>query len=307
MSKRICVYIKSKEDEQKWKEFLGHYFPNHYAKEILNQDLISTPSSSKRIGVEPSGFGWLSLLCKTYGGFIEVKDFDEFKTTDCYKQIIANGIKLDEGEPSVVSVHLFEIKFDRGGPHWVSISNIPKNMMDDFISYLYELDREIILDKYIPGGFVGVAIRPYLDKTKLVKKIIKDIKNKVDVNEMLNNIHFSLNDNNNPNNLHFVEDLYEYYLSKGIEKEIAKKACYDYQSRHEVLKEDEEYQSILKWMDNHWCFTSRWAFIYMFRHEFILFMRKEGYQVSVKNGWVLNDKQREIKLGLIDGDGKLLA
>ena len=307
MSKRVYVCIKSKEDESKWKQFLAFYFPNHYAKEMLNEDLVSSSTSSKRIGLDPNGYGWLSFLCKTYGGFKEVEDFKEFKTTDCYKQIIANGIKLDEGEPSVVNVHHFEISFDREGPHWVSISNIPKNMIDDFISYLYELDREIILDRYIPGGFAGVAIRPYLDKTDLAKKIIVDIKNRMDVNTVLNNIHFSLNDNNNPYNFHFVEDLYEYYLSKGLDKSTAKKACYENEYRLQVLKEDKEYQSILKWLENHWPFTSRWTFIYMFRSEFILFMRQAGYQVSVKGGWVLNDKQREIELGLIDKNGNLLG
>ena len=44
----------------------------------------------------------------------------------------------------------------------------------------------------------------------------------------------------------------------------------------------------------------------MFRKEFIRYMKQKGFDVVVDGGWVLNDKEREVKLGLIDKDGHLI-
>ena len=202
---------------------------------------------------------------------------------------------------------IYEISFIAGTINWVSISSIDKNTLDAFIDYLYKLDRDIILDKYIPGGLVGVAVRPYLDKTSIVEKMIREIKSNNNVNLMLSHIHFSFSDNNNPFHFYFVEDLYDYLLSHDIDKETAIEACFDKDKRKELLKDNQEYQDILKWLSTgYWPFSSRWKFIYMFRSEFINFMKERGYTVSIKGGWILNDKNREMKLGLIDIEGNLL-
>ena len=97
---KVYVYIKTKRDEKKWKEFLYQYFPNHYASKILKEDLISTNECAKRIGINPKGFGWLSQMIARLGTYLKVNDFNEFKKTRCYKQIIKNGINYEEGEPS---------------------------------------------------------------------------------------------------------------------------------------------------------------------------------------------------------------
>lgn len=109
----VYLEITSKEDEKKWKEFLGHYFPNHYAKDILNRDLVVIQSKerhqSKRIGIDVNGFGWLSSMCLHYGDpelFIQVKDFEEFKETDVYKHIVNTGPSFEEGEPRIIHLRL---------------------------------------------------------------------------------------------------------------------------------------------------------------------------------------------------------
>ena len=104
----VYLEIKSKEDEKKWKEFLRHYFPNHYASSILDEDLVvQEPDKchiSKRIGVGVDGFGWLSGMCLHYGReyFIHVEDFEEFMKTDIYKAIVDNGPTLKEGSPQII-------------------------------------------------------------------------------------------------------------------------------------------------------------------------------------------------------------
>ena len=58
----------------------------------------------KRIAVGVSGFGWLSGMILYYARkyFIEVKDFEEFKTTKVYEDIVKNGPRTDEGEVVVL-------------------------------------------------------------------------------------------------------------------------------------------------------------------------------------------------------------
>lgn len=111
----VSVYLEitSKKDEKKWKRFLKHYFPNHYASKILEENLVvENPTKghiSKRIGVSVDGFGWLSSMILHYapkGYYIEVANFEEFKKTEIYKQIIINGPMFGEGEPQCVPLIL---------------------------------------------------------------------------------------------------------------------------------------------------------------------------------------------------------
>ena len=106
---KVYVYIKTKQDEKKWKEFLGHYFPNHYASKILKQDLLSTKERVNRLGVSPDGFGWLSQMIAGLGTYLEVQDFEEFKKTYCYKQIVKNGVGYKEGNKKKKKIPLSRI------------------------------------------------------------------------------------------------------------------------------------------------------------------------------------------------------
>ena len=109
---KVIVEIKSKEDEQLWKQFLKKYFPNHYASGILNEDLVidmdlankGKAYESKSIGIDEDGFGYLSFKLAYFGGFKEVANFEEFTKTKCYKAIINNGVSLKVGEPKVVKI-----------------------------------------------------------------------------------------------------------------------------------------------------------------------------------------------------------
>ena len=77
--KACCMYAgyKTKEDEKKWKEFLSYHFPNHYASSILKEDLIDNGFWSKRIGVSPEGYGWISARFSHCGKFID-REIDIF-------------------------------------------------------------------------------------------------------------------------------------------------------------------------------------------------------------------------------------
>ena len=108
----VYVEIESIEDETKWKKFLKHHFPNHYAVDILDKNLVTEPSDRfggrkvHRIGVGIQGFGYLSARCmivgKRSGVYIKVKDFEEFKETDVYKTIVKQGPKLEKGSPNII-------------------------------------------------------------------------------------------------------------------------------------------------------------------------------------------------------------
>ena len=109
----VYFEIKSRKDEKKWKEFLRQYFPNHYAIGLLEEDLIVEEKCycrpSRIISVGTHGFGWLSLTCLYYGGpklYVHVNDFEEFKQTNIYKEIVDNGPMLGEGEPQVIRCKL---------------------------------------------------------------------------------------------------------------------------------------------------------------------------------------------------------
>ena len=105
----VYLEITSREDEKKWKKFLKHYFPNHYASKILGYDLVvENPFEihpPKRIAVNVNGYGWIAMMIvclSAKGSYIPVKDFDEFMQTDIYKQIVANGPTLEKGKPQCV-------------------------------------------------------------------------------------------------------------------------------------------------------------------------------------------------------------
>ena len=102
----VYVEIETIEDEARWKEFLMHYFPNHYAIKVLDRNLVIEPPDQfgarkiHRIGVGIHGFGYLSTRCmivgKRSGVYKKVKDFKEFKETDVYNAIVKQGPKIEK-------------------------------------------------------------------------------------------------------------------------------------------------------------------------------------------------------------------
>ena len=200
------------------------------------------------------------------------------------------------------------------GLNWVAVSSITKEDLNGFIEYLCSLNRDIEVLPFIPGGLIGFRVKADKDETKSVIQIAKDIKNKVDKDKMLNH-HF-------PGDLyekqfstmHFIEDEYEFYLSLGIDKAPALNAIgYDEARIKQFLMVGElKNNSKLKALAHRrsvWIQYpkySRYVFVYMFRKEFLKYMSSKGYDVESDGGWVLNDKKREIELGLIDINGNLL-
>lgn len=208
----------------------------------------------------------------------------------------------------------YKISFVSDVPNWVSISSIDRKTLDSFIDYLYSLKRDINVFPYIPGG--GPFGNPCLDKTYVPKAIAKDIKQKVPVNKMLNN-HITRDENDKSCfGIHFIEDVYEFYLSIGIEKKRAFETsinqyhCDEIKERLMInsFKNNRKLRKFAEWKGNnyvHYPYHSRWVFIYMFRNEFKKYMHDRGYKVVVDGGWIINDKKREMKLGLIDENGEL--
>lgn len=209
------------------------------------------------------------------------------------------------------------------GCNWALISTIDKKTFYEFAEYLYSLKRDIVVVPYIPGGLVSAVIpHPELDRTYLVRRIANDIIANVPICELLNkyfcHLWHDIKDYNNPYNIFFIEDLFEYLLSSGVlTKDEACKMSYDLPhyckkySLEDKPKTKELMMSFIKWHDTHpthapYVGISRWNFIYMFRNEYLKYMDNKGYEVVVEGGWVLNDKKREIKLGLIDKEGRLL-
>ena len=371
---KIYVTIKTKADERRWKEFLGKYFPNHYAKRLLEDDLVINYEDyldgkgydSKNIAVEMDGYGYISRMLIYYGHYEKVFDFADFRDTLLYKRIVERGVVLERGEPSCINIpvsddgkllrkeyidgkEIYKITFKKGEKHnWINVSSISKEVFYSFIDYLYSIgkdpyssNRMIVIMPYVSGGApCGVGI-PNLDRTGNVLGVYKDIEDKVPVHKMLDR-HFTiqkpdieyqakyktsewkLEDLKGYENIHFIEDLYEFYISLGIDEEEAYKLCinrYDSDSLKELnlfdkVNDKEKLEGLINWIDDHspyetfgkinaWPYRSRWMFIYMFRNVFKKFMDENGYKVVVDGGWVLNDKEREMKLGLIDREGNL--
>lgn len=109
---KIFVQIKSKEDETKWKLFLKHYFPNHYASRLLGDDLVIDVDSknagrgyiNKSVAVSTKGYGYITFKFADLGGYKEVNDFEEFKLTRCYENILAQGVTFDVGKPEIINL-----------------------------------------------------------------------------------------------------------------------------------------------------------------------------------------------------------
>jgi len=206
--------------------------------------------------------------------------------------------------------------------NWALISSIYKNTFNQFIDYLYSLKRDIPVQPYISGGLVGPMHAVLdLDKTFKVKMLVEAIKNKVPKDNMLNYFLYCgwvfpkpKLDIDNKYNIHFIEDVYELliliandekilfdYISYQKTSQIPDNVFGNVELWHDIRQQliDYEKRSLLPVL-------SRWVFIYMFRNEFRSFMKKRGYEVIVEDGWVLNDKKRELSLGLIDKDGNYL-
>lgn len=215
---------------------------------------------------------------------------------------------------------VYQITFKQTVYHnyrWVaSISSISKKDLMDFIDYLYGLKRDIHVFPYIPGGLsAGIIPKPFMDKTYIVKGIAKDIKDKIPVTKMLN-VFTRDNNNNDCFNIHFSEDVYEFLLSLGVNETAALEAVT--QQWHEStikrnlminkFKKNKKLKEFAEWIGDDYLinpYCSRWMFIYMFRTEFKKYMYDKGCVVEVEGGWVLNDKRREMALGLIDDEGNL--
>ena len=214
-------------------------------------------------------------------------------------------------------VYLIKFKSPNKLPNWVNISNIDKTTLDEFIDYLYALKRNINILPYICGG-LSPGPHADLDRTYLVQRIVDDIKKNFPKNELLNKHIVHCWDYpetyDNPFDLFFKEDVYEFMeknttLSKNDLCCFVSDLPYTKVVKKKIFKNIEIFNTFSLWLTNNehnpWIGTSRWEFIYMFRNEFKKFMRDKGYKVVVDGGWVLNDKQREIKLGLIDENGEL--
>lgn len=213
---------------------------------------------------------------------------------------------------------IYRISFYSGDkPNWIAISNIDKETLDSFIDYLYSLERNINIFPYVSGGMTVVP-HDEMDRTFLVKRIVGDIKKKIPKNEMLNRqfVH-RWDDSNYPNpfNLFFKEDLYE-FIERNTKLSIEDIRCivditpYSRRLENNHFDSAELYEEFNTWHAGipgsiPWIGTSRWEFVYMFRNEFKKYMHDRGYKVVVDGGWVLNSKEREMRLGLIDENGEL--
>ena len=193
-------------------------------------------------------------------------------------------------------------------PNWISISSIDKKLFYDFIEYLYSLNRKPIVLPYIPGGAPNGGAKPYMNKTYQVELLADEIYKKVPINNLLNRFVYCLwdkddkiEDFNNPYQLFFIEDVFEYYLSLEVDEAKAKEQTYE---RYNTTIDGD----CKKWLCDKYPFpfSSRWIFVYMFRSEFKKHVYDKGYEAIIDGGWVLNDFYRERYLDLIDEEGNFL-
>ena len=213
----------------------------------------------------------------------------------------------------------YEITFlkPRAEWNWVTVSSISKDVFSGFLDYLYNLGRDIEVQPYIPGGYASpMHIRDDLDRTYLVEQIVKLIKEKKPFTEIFKVIRFINAKEEYETDTFFIEDVYELYLSLGVPQDIALHYANeqirpsDERSFLPIYKEDKRAKPFIDMFEKdpfYFPFSSRYKFIYMFRNEFVRYMKTKGYDdVSVEGGWILNDKEREMELGIIDVDGHFL-
>lgn len=213
----------------------------------------------------------------------------------------------------------YRIKFYSCMPNWVSMSTIDKETLDEFIRYLYSLKRKIVVLPYISGGGGGpMGGNPATDRTYIPLSIAKGIEKKEDIDTLINKDISWGKESESFRKIHFMEDVYEFYLSQGVENYGAYQAAIgQYQGAKikehlligDFLKKNNKIKEFAEWIGEskyeHYPYHSRWVFIYMFRNEFKKFMEDKEYKVEVEGGWVLNNKFREVKLGLINEDREL--
>ncbi len=109
---KVFVTIKTQADEKRWKEFLGKYFPNHYAKKLLDENLVidyeeyldKGSTNGTHIAVDMDGYGYISLKLACYGDYKEVFDFADFRKTLLYETIVKKGINKTKGKVSVINI-----------------------------------------------------------------------------------------------------------------------------------------------------------------------------------------------------------
>jgi len=189
--------------------------------------------------------------------------------------------------------------------NWVTVSSIDKETFLGFIDYLYNLDRDIEVLPYIPGGLIAcTGANPWMDKTYLVKRIARSIKDRKPKEEIFEEFTYISNKDNKAQ-IFFAEDVYEMLLSLGLTKEAAVQIANEHYNKN-IIKtaispstNSDLLKAFINQLDSHFFYFpyhSRWIFIYMFRGEFVRYMKSIGYDdVSVDGGWVLNDKEREVK------------
>lgn len=99
-----------------------------------------------------------------------------------------------------------------------------------------------------------------------------------------------------------------------IDEKVALQAVVNHYTKTEIeryllpLANKRKLQNFANWIGDDYMiypYYSRWVFIYMFRNEFKKYMHDKGYKIIVDGGWVINDKKREMDLGLIDESGEL--
>ena len=109
---KVFVQIKSRGDESKWKAFLKQYFPNCHASKLLEEDLVidvvlrqsGRCYENKSIAVTPDGYGKITFRFAAAGHYKEVENFEEFKLTKCYKDIVKQGPNVDPSEVKIINI-----------------------------------------------------------------------------------------------------------------------------------------------------------------------------------------------------------
>ena len=207
----------------------------------------------------------------------------------------------------------YEISFlePKAYRNWVSVSSISKEVFLGFIDYLYSLDRDIEVLPYIK---CEMFTESNTDKTYLVKRIARIIKDKCPKEDIFEEFTYIPEDDNEAH-VYFIEDIYEMLLSFGLTQEFAVDIARSHYCNDELDRQipiavnSERLKTLITQLEGsgYFPYHSRWMFIYMFRGEFVRYMKSKGYDdVSVEGGWVLNDKEREIELGLIDTNRKMI-